>query len=279
MAAYRYKESIYIGRPPANATATTETLALPCGKCTGCRSDKARAWTLRCHLEMQQHRSATFVTLTYDDDHLPPTLSREHLQKWVKRFRKETTKVDPTRRIRFFACGEYGEHTNRAHYHAIIFGGQETDRPLVAKAWSLNNRPFGRTQCDRATPHAIAYVAGYVAKKYNYIGDEVANERVDPTTGEVYTHQPPFLQMSQGIGGEARKHTDSWRSFAVYNGGKLAVPRYLHEAWRATATEHEKQLLREEKRQIPRPTYEQLKALEQIVEKRRELQNDRRRKI
>jgi hypothetical protein len=95
-------------------------LYVPCGKCIACRIARTREWTVRIMHEMSCHDNAVFATLTYDDDHLPPdrSISKDELQRFIKRLRKELG----DRKIRYFACGEYGETTNRPHYHAIIFG-------------------------------------------------------------------------------------------------------------------------------------------------------------
>lgn len=250
----------------------SKPLALPCGKCTGCRTTNARAWALRNHLENQQHRHAVFTTLTYDDDRLPPTLEKRHLTLWLKRVRKA---MGPARPIRFFASGEYGEQNGRPHYHALLYGAAESDAKRIDSAWNM-----GHTKTVPISPAAIAYVAGYTAKK---LGDteRATSEQVDPETGEVYRWQPPFLQMSRrpGIGGEARKFTESWRSFAIHNGARLAVPRFLHAAWEATATEADKEKLLEEvqTRQKLRPiTLQQLDAEEQIQRTRQALKAARR---
>lgn len=209
---------------PRYADIATEALSLPCGTCIGCRKSAARAWSLRCQLELQQHKHATFTTLTYNDENLPPTLRPRDLQLFLKRLRKRLA----SRRLRFFAAGEYGEQNNRPHYHAILYGANQNDRALVDETWGA-----GYTQTVNVTPAAIAYTAGYCAKKITW-RQEAAQERIDYTTGEVYHWQPPFLQMSRkpGIGGHARQHyTNSWRLFAVDNATRLAVPRFLRKAW------------------------------------------------
>ena len=44
---------------------------VPCGKCEACRNRKAFAWSKRLELEEHCWKYTAFVTLTYDDDHLP----------------------------------------------------------------------------------------------------------------------------------------------------------------------------------------------------------------
>lgn len=44
---------------------------IPCGRCIGCRLEYSRQWANRCMLELQYHDSAYFVTVTYDDEHVP----------------------------------------------------------------------------------------------------------------------------------------------------------------------------------------------------------------
>lgn len=216
---------------------TGTPLRLPCGGCLGCRKNIAQAWTLRCQLELQQHQSAIFTTLTYDDDHLPLTLQKRHVQLWLKRLRKATTKISRNK-LRHFLAGEYGERTHRPHYHALIYGLNTNHRALVENTWG-----HGHTRTEEITPARIAYTAGYCQKKIGY--KRYGHERVDHLTGEVYTWQPAFKIMSKkpGIGGAARQWAKSWRLYAVKDGHKMPVPRFLHEAWKAQATTIQKEEL------------------------------------
>lgn len=211
-------------------------LRLPCGGCLQCRMDKARDWAVRCQLELQDHSAACWATLTYADEHLPPTLQKSQLSAWVKRLRARL----PEKRIRFFASGEYGERTQRPHYHSVLFGIDECED--IEKAW-----PYGMVRVDPITPAAIAYVAGYTSKKVGWRMEP--RERVDPETGEVYEWQPPFLLMSRnpGIGGEARKHWRSWRNSCLWHGREVPVPRFLHDAYKAHASPLQLEKLQEEK--------------------------------
>ena len=118
---------------------------IPCGKCIGCRLDYSRQWANRMMLELELHDSAYFVTLTYDDLHVPRTmyadpdtgealqaltLCKRDFQLWMKRLRKEY--VDDN--IRYFAAGEYGSQTARPHYHAIVFGLHLDDLEVFKKS-------------------------------------------------------------------------------------------------------------------------------------------------
>ncbi len=166
-----------------------EVIQVACGKCIGCRIDRSRQWANRCMLELQYHDSAYFVTLTYDDDHVPKsyypdpqtgeahvslTLCKRDFQLWMKRLRKKFSDD----KIRFFACGEYGGETKRPHYHAIVFGLHLSDcvkyktvregdsfytyynSDSLQETW-----PNGFVVVGEVTWESCAYVARYVTKK------------------------------------------------------------------------------------------------------------------
>lgn len=48
-----------------------ETIVVPCGKCLNCLKNKQSSMVVRCKREAEQKGSFAFMTLTYDDDHLP----------------------------------------------------------------------------------------------------------------------------------------------------------------------------------------------------------------
>lgn len=142
---------------------------LPCGKCLGCKSDQARDWGVRIIHEAQLHEQNSFLTLTYDDEHYPSDgkISKHELQKFIKRLRKQLD-----HQIRYFAVGEYGEKTHRAHYHAIIFGDDflgARAKPVGDRMWSnsfLNDCwGNGMVHVAKYEPATAMYTAGYVTKK------------------------------------------------------------------------------------------------------------------
>lgn len=169
-------------------------LLVPCGYCVGCKIAKRKEWAMRMIHELDSHQDACFITLTYDEQHIIinpetgfPTLKKTDLQKYFKRLRKA---IYP-RKIRYYACGEYGEKTLRPHYHAIIFGLglSKIDQMLITNSWK-----FGFTKIGLAEPDSINYVAQYIDKKF--YGD---------LADEEYGHkgrEPVFRLQSLGIGRE-----------------------------------------------------------------------------
>lgn len=179
--AHKGPDGVKIGR----GGYTDRPVDLPCGRCVGCRAKKAREWMLRCVHENQVHRDSCFVTLTYDDDHVPSTgsLEKSEFSLFLKRLRKKFTICCPQsngtswcgapvgRSFRFFACGEYGEQSFRPHYHALFFGLSfndlvPTQRKDLFRSQVLDSI-WARGACyiGHVTPSSAGYVAGYVNKK------------------------------------------------------------------------------------------------------------------
>lgn len=238
-------------------------LQLPCGNCLGCRTNYAQSWALRCQLEYHQHAAAVFATLTFDDDHKPLTLSKADVSTYIRKIRKQFDQ-----KLRFFASGEYGEHTHRPHYHAIIYGPSPRDASRLEEAWEK-----GHVKIDPATPANIAYTAGYCSKKIGY--QRHGHQRVDPATGYQYQWQPPFILMSRnpGIGAAAKQYLNSWRLYAIKDGHKMPVPRYFKNAYKDAATPEQLNQLALEIAQLNQhpATRQELDAAEQIAAKRHQM--------
>lgn len=250
-------------------------LRLPCGGCIGCRTAQAKAWALRCQLELEQHDRAAWVNPTYDQEKLPVTLSKRHLQLYLKKIRKHAKNLGAGGPIRFFASGEYGEANHRPHYHIILYGVDPSKRDLLASLWGA-----GRTMTYPVTPANIAYTAGYTAKKVGW-PQLAAEERIDYETGELYQWQPPFIQMSRrpGIGAAAKQFVNSWRLYAVANGYRMPVPRFLHEAWKAQATPQDLEDLVYEKSKLAAhrdTSVNRLEAAEKIASAKQSLHGQKR---
>lgn len=137
--------------------------AFGCGQCMNCRINKGREWSTRILLESMSYASSTFCTLTYSDENLPPnnSLSKKDIQSFLKKLRKQ---LHP-RLIRYFAVGEYGDRTNRPHYHLILFNTSELDHPSIKKGWSFRSEELGHIQVGVFSEQAARYVTGYTLKK------------------------------------------------------------------------------------------------------------------
>uniref|UniRef100_A0AAU8AUZ5 Replication initiator protein n=1 Tax=Dulem virus 151 TaxID=3145628 RepID=A0AAU8AUZ5_9VIRU len=203
-------------------------VTIPCGQCIGCRIEYSRQWANRCMLELEYHDSAYFITLTYDNEHIPityyadsetgealpaGTLCKRDFQLFMKRLRKAF--LDD--HIRFFMCGEYGDDTFRPHYHAIIYGLHLNDlvpykrspdgkfiyynSPCLQRCWSVVEKskdgitplasPIGFAVVAQVTWETCAYVARYVMKKQKGPMSEVY---------QTFNIEPPFTLMSRKPG-------------------------------------------------------------------------------
>jgi len=211
-------------------------VTIPCGQCVGCRLERSRQWAIRCAHEASLYEDNCFITLTYDDAHLPAdhSLDVRHFQLFMKRLRKKYGSE-----IRFYHCGEYGDLYGRPHYHACIFNHDFADKAL----WKTSNGiplyrsaslellwPFGHSSIGSVTFESAAYVARYIMKKIT--GDPAAShyEFVD-RYGEIHQRKPEYTTMSRrpGIG---KKWLDKFQSdvfpddFVLMNGKKIRPPKF-----------------------------------------------------
>lgn len=130
----------------------------PCGQCTPCRLNRRRLWTHRIMLESQLHEYSSFWTLTYSDECVP--LDRSVSPRDTQLFLKRLRSMCPDRKIRYYLVGEYGDETQRPHYHVALFGVHQLEDEWVRTAWGL-----GHVDGQPITLQLAQYVAGYVVKK------------------------------------------------------------------------------------------------------------------
>lgn len=176
----------------------TGKVAYGCGQCLPCRINKRREWQHRILLEDISHElDSAFITLTYDDEHLPeggtlvPQDAKRFIRQWVKRVGK----------TRYFTVGEYGDQTERPHYHIVLFGRGTCDAggllvgctcgycDNIRRSWRR-----GHIHCGTLTKDSASYVGGYVTKKLTRKEDE-----------RLHGRHPEFARMSlkPGIGARA----------------------------------------------------------------------------
>lgn len=194
-------------------------LQVPCGRCMSCRIRRRAEWTTRLYHEMGYHNDCKFVTLTYECN--PVTLNPDDTKNFVKRYRKNSKA-----KIKYYLVGEYGDTTNRPHYHAIIFSDKPITDKDIRSCWGL-----GLTSTDSCTRESIQYVAGYIEKKL--LGDDAVKYKEAGIC-------PPFSRSSQGLGkafavDNAKQITDNL-DITVY-GKHVGIPKYYRKVLGLTATQ------------------------------------------
>lgn len=164
-------------------------MAYPCGRCMPCRFNKRREWTHRIMLESMCHDANCFLTLTYSDLWVPRldkdlsmTLKPDDVRLFMNSLRMRLWREEGIR-IRFFAVGEYGDVSERPHYHIALFGrGGSPD--VFTQIWGKGMVHIGRLELFSAQ-----YIAGYVTKKLTKKDDDRLCGRF-----------PEFVRMSRDPG-------------------------------------------------------------------------------
>lgn len=237
---------VWIG---GNATKSGRFMELPCGRCIGCKLDRARAWSVRIQHEAQLYDSNWFVTWTYRNEDLPGSLSLEYddFRGMMKRLRERCRGASPGPKgnypLRFFCAGEYGSLRKRPHFHSIMFnlrtgdekplGNGSFSSKLLEDVWQKGN-----VQLDVVTDQSASYVSGYALKKV-YGRNTEYEDVVNLSTGEVTRRRKEFVVMSRkpGIGAwwYERFAADLFPGDqAVVVGRRSKVPGYY---WRRYRTE------------------------------------------
>lgn len=242
---YRAGDVWYAGRGESLPNTVRDYVVVGCGQCIGCRLEASRKMADRGLLELQSHKASSFVTLTYDNEHIKQVVSLDNndgtsnyaytlVPKDFTLFMKRLRKYLSPHKIRLMACGEYGETTLRPHYHAILFGYDPDDLEYY-KTTSLGDRLYtspsltriwgkGHVVIGAVTWESIAYVSRYILGKQTGIGVEYY---------ELANIVPPFSRYSNkpGIGGLSYAPPDDIMSTDIHisteKGGKtISYPRY-----------------------------------------------------
>lgn len=214
---------------------------ISCGQCIGCRAEKSRQWAVRCMHEASLHDSNVFLTLTYDDEHLPKhgSLRKKDIQLFMKRLRK----FAHPKKVRFFHSGEYGDDSLRPHYHMLLFGFDFVDKTMwtvrhkitvyrsasLEKLWHLGNSEIGTVTFESA-----AYVAKYCIKRLTGEEADARYRRLCTDTGELVPVEPEYATMSRrpGIGREWYErygHEVHRDDSVIVNGREQLPPKYYDD--------------------------------------------------
>jgi len=244
MADCRNKITIYLKNPINIKGEEKHSIQVPCKKCARCLERRKLEWGFRMGIEMAQSKTAYFVTLTYDTNHVPinkygiKTLNnKEHineetgeitggdLTRFFKRLRvnQERSEITwehfynrllPSDKIKYYAAGEYGSLRKRPHYHAIIFNASQS---IIEKSWS-----YGGTHVVPANEATISYVMKYLDKT---IGSKHDKRK-----------EKEFNTMSEGIGIAYIQKNQLWHKnnldvlfVTTMQGFKIPMPEYYRK--------------------------------------------------
>lgn len=263
--------------PRPNGQGARDRITVPCSKCYACLARKRAEWAFRLSNELKASDTAFFFTLTYSDEYDKGTVSKRDIQLFIKRLRKGIAEAHKTSesehltpkgiipplsnrvpqiaekgpktgtygsvkkepKFRYFVTGEYGEKTNRPHYHGIFFNipnirglfKYDSAFNLVNDAWGL-----GIVHVGEVTPASINYVAKYCITRH---------------LPQVGVKMPPFSLMSTkpGIGDEYLKTMTNYHRSTMtpygqgMDGIKVPLSRYYKDRlW----TEKERAVLNQE---------------------------------
>ena len=140
-----------------------------CGSCSVCINEKMNNWVIRNFYEAKKNEDISFITLTYRDSSY--ILVKKDLQDFIKRLRTNLQRSGYDKKIRYFACGEYGTKKGRCHFHLLIYGWKDPNAKyldinkkgsilmksdLIEKTWGL-----GRTSYQTFNHYEIPYLAIY----------------------------------------------------------------------------------------------------------------------
>lgn len=190
------------------------TVTVPCGQCSGCRLKRSREWAARCVHEKQLHQFSAFITLTYDDKHLPPDRSFRYrdIQNFLKRLRRLASRntnrsllverewaspfinalsakhhcndlisellggIAAKPAITFYLGAEYGEREGRPHYHILLFGAEFADRLYLKRTPSGEKIYVSRT-LQQLWPLGFSSTANVTFESAAYVARYVMAKR------------------------------------------------------------------------------------------------------
>lgn len=156
---------------------------VPCGKCSACLTNKRNHWIIRLTEEAKESVTSFFMTITYSDENLVcdsdgvSVLCYDHLRAFHKATRKLGFKY------KYFSVGEYGEKSNRPHYHMLVFSlSSNFNYDLFEKCWK-----YGFIQYGYLNEATIKYCTKDMLKEVDLYKDLERSVR-------------PHIRVSHGMG-------------------------------------------------------------------------------
>lgn len=190
-------------------------IQVSCGKCYACLANRRRSWLFRLMNEHENSLKSLFVTFTYSDDYYPSDglLNKKHLQNFFKRLRHHDV-------FTYYAIGEYGTHTYRAHYHAVIFF-KSLNFPFILQDYI--------DLISSQWKYGFVYVSSVSYRRLNY----VLHYHTRP---KIVNGKPTFQLFSKGMGVDFLddnmvQYLVNTKSSTIrdYNGNVYVIPRYYRK--------------------------------------------------
>lgn len=179
---------------------------VPCGNCLPCRRGKRQERTGRAVSEAAIYTNSRFVTLTFDDHHLPKIteLSKDWLDSQYRAYKKRVTRREPGTKFQFVA--QLGTKTGRLHFHTLEYPRHGQGYPVAdRKTWIETDAiwPYGH----RIVMPVTSGTAGYVNRYLTDPGKGTIFARQSQKIGEQYFRAwcetprekiPPFMRGIRG---------------------------------------------------------------------------------
>lgn len=237
--------------PPASKLLQFKMVDVGCNHCIACESIRSvkQAVQLACELKFTQGESQ-FITLTYDDEHLPEDYSVhiEHLQTFIKRLRHHIERHKRiTGKFRYSSVGEYGGMFQRPHYHLAafdlnlddleVYSKQQSsngeynvyESPLLTEIWGLGSIkliPLQFENCLYITQH-------HFADKVNQTIPDYKKHVNHPITGKLIKLRKKEFSTRSSRPGIGKKYFEKYYSeifigdSIIVNKREFSVPNYF----------------------------------------------------
>lgn len=200
--------------PPKCSDPRLLWVAVGCGNCIECRTQKSREWQIRLNKELERTKYAYFCTFTFSEESLDELekacnsnnvniLATIGVRRFLERVRKRTKKS-----LRHWLITELGhEGTERIHLHGILFSDTELEREQLEKDWRYGYIDLGEYCNERSINYIVKYMVkvdndhkGYEPKIFCSAG--LGANYVNETTRELHKYKPnetiEYLRLKDG---------------------------------------------------------------------------------
>lgn len=201
-------------------------ITLACGQCWGCRLERSRQWALRCLHESKLHKHNCFITLTYNDKHMPEryntglkrpngdiayggNLRYRDVQLFLKKLRwaihnppvgglpiatnkdqhheaLSSRQKKPWHALSYYLAGEYGALYARPHWHICMFGIDFTDK-TYHRTTATGSKLYTSKQLEKLWPWGYSSIGQLTYESAAYVARYVMKKITGDPAKEHYT--------------------------------------------------------------------------------------------